>query len=74
MDLLTTYTHDSELQAINSATANLYNSQITTVPAKPFQLVFTRRSPATASNSAVSSASRAKVLSSQPPVQNSTDL
>jgi hypothetical protein len=36
MDLLTTYTHNSELQAVNSIAANLHNSQITTASAKPF--------------------------------------
>jgi hypothetical protein len=68
MDLLTTYTHDSELQVITSPTINLHSSQITTATAKPFP-GFISRSPATASNSAVSSASRAQVLFSQPPVQ-----
>jgi hypothetical protein len=35
MDLLTTYTHHSELQVINSAAAYLHNSQITIATAKP---------------------------------------
>jgi hypothetical protein len=41
MDLLTTYTHDSELQA----TANLHKSQIAAAPDNPFQAcyVFTSR-------------------------------
>jgi hypothetical protein len=57
-----------------SATDNLQNSQISTAPAKPFPAcyVFTSRPKATASNSRNSSASRAQVLSSYPPVQNST--
>jgi hypothetical protein len=59
-----------------SAPANLYNSQITTSPAKPFPAccVLTSRSLSTTSNSGDSSASYAQVLSSQPPVQNSTEL
>jgi hypothetical protein len=54
--------------------ANLHNSQITTTNAKPFLAcyVFTSRSLAKASNSGDSSASRTQVLSSEPPVQNST--
>jgi hypothetical protein len=59
-----------------SATAN-HNSQITTRSTKHFPAccVFTSRSLATASNSGDPSASRALVLSSQPPAQNflSTD-
>jgi hypothetical protein len=57
-----------------SATANLHNSQITTALAIPFPAfcVFTSCSLATASNSGHSSASCAQVLSSQPPVQNTT--
>jgi hypothetical protein len=45
-DLLTTYAHESELQA----THNLHNSQITTAPAKPFSACcgFISRSLATA--------------------------
>jgi hypothetical protein len=60
----------------SSASANLPNSQITTAFAKPFQAccVFTSRSLATASNSVDSSALHAHVLSSQLPVQNSTEL
>jgi hypothetical protein len=59
-----------------SATANSYNSQINTVPAKPFPpfCISISRSLATTSNSGDSSASRAQVLSSQTPVQNSTEL
>jgi hypothetical protein len=55
-----------------SATANLHNSQITTAPAKPFPAfyVFISRSLATSSNSGDPSASRAQVLSSEPPVLN----
>jgi hypothetical protein len=42
--------------------ANLHNSQIATEPAKP----------AVSSSSGDSSAARAEILSSQPPVQNKT--
>jgi hypothetical protein len=58
-----------------SATSYLHNSQITTAPAKPFPAccVIISRSLATASNSGDSSASRAQVLSSQPPLQNWTN-
>jgi hypothetical protein len=64
MDLLNTYTHDSEL---------LNTSEITTAPAKslPACCVFTSRSQATSSSSGDSSASRTQVLYSQPPVQKS---
>jgi hypothetical protein len=56
-----------------SAIANLYTFQIITAPTKPFPAccVFMSRSLATASNNGNSSASRAQVLSSQPPVRNS---
>jgi hypothetical protein len=63
-DLLTTFTHHSELQAINSAIANLHDPSIF----KP--AVFTRRSLATVSNSGDSSASRAHVVPSPTLVQN----
>jgi hypothetical protein len=65
MDLLTICTHDAELQAITAPPL------ITTAPAKAFPAyVFTSRSLTTASNSGDSSASRVRILSSQPPVQN----
>jgi hypothetical protein len=77
LDLLNTYTHDSELQATTAP------SLITTASAKSFpaSCVFTSRSLATASNSGDFSASRAEILSerrlpsncvfsSQTPVQN----
>jgi hypothetical protein len=75
LDLLTTYTHDSELQA------NITPSLISTIDKSPLHPLsvfprccdFTSRSLATASNTRDSSASRAQVLSSAPPVQNSTD-
>jgi hypothetical protein len=76
-DLLTTYTHHLELQVIKalSLICTLYES-----PQHPLSLfaacrVFVSRSLTTASNSGDSSASRAQVLSSQPPVQTrlSTD-
>jgi hypothetical protein len=59
-----------------STTTNLQNSQITTVPSKPFPVcyVFTSRSHRTASNSGDSSASRAQVLSLQPSMQISAEL
>jgi hypothetical protein len=63
MDLLTSYTNHSELHTL----------QIITAPAKPFSACSVNsRSMATASNSGDYSASRAQVLSSQPPVQKST--
>jgi hypothetical protein len=92
MNLLTTYTHDSELQGI---TAPLLIFTIHKSPQHPLshfqpvmsspsgstlprvgarrkkRNVFTSSSLATASNSADSSASRAQVPSSQPPMQNS---
>jgi hypothetical protein len=57
-----------------SVTAILHNSQITTSPTKPFPgcCFFTSCSLATTSNSGDSLASRAQVLLSQMPVQNST--
>jgi hypothetical protein len=75
MDLLTTYTRLGTTSNY-STIAELHNSQITTAPAKPFPAcyAFTSRSLATASNSGDSSASRAHILSLQPPVQNSTVL
>jgi hypothetical protein len=59
-----------------SSIANVHSLQITTAPAKPFYslLYFISRSLSTASNSGDSSTSRAEVLSSQPPIQNSTGL
>jgi hypothetical protein len=74
MDSLTTYTHGSELQAITAPPLIL---TIHKSPKHPLSLfpaccVFTSRSLATASNSGDSSAPRAQVLSSQPPLQNSS--
>jgi hypothetical protein len=56
-----------------SPTANLHTLQITAAAAKPSPAcyVLTSRSLATASNSGDSSASRAQVLLSQSPMQNS---
>jgi hypothetical protein len=52
MDLLTTYIHDLELQAINTATAHLHTLQITIAHAKPqSSIVFPSRCLATAHNS-----------------------
>jgi hypothetical protein len=74
MDLLTTYAHVSELQAI---TASLLISTIHKSPLHPLSFrqptVFTSRSLETASNSGDSSAWRSQVLSFQHPVQNSTN-
>jgi hypothetical protein len=82
LDILTTYTHDSELQVITAPALISTLFQITTVPSMSFPVyVFTSRSLATASNNGDPSASRAHVLSerrlpsnclfsSQTPVQN----
>jgi hypothetical protein len=58
------------------ATSNLHNSRITIALAKPFPAccVLISHSLATASNNGDSSALRAQFLSSQIPVQNSTDF
>jgi hypothetical protein len=60
LDLLTTYTHDSELQAITAPP--IHNSHITTTPAKPFAAccVNTSRSLVTVCNCGDSSASGLK--------------
>jgi hypothetical protein len=65
MDLLTTYTHHSELGAITALllTSTLYKSQ-DPLRLSPACCVFISRSLATASNSGDSSASRAQVLPS----------
>jgi hypothetical protein len=70
MELLTTYTHDSDLQAVTAPPV------ITTAPTKssPACCVFISRSLETASNNTDSSASYAQVLYLQPHVQNSTQL
>jgi hypothetical protein len=59
-----------------SSTANLHTIQLTIAPAKLFSslLCLHSRSLTTASNSGDSSASRAQILASQPPVQNWTEL
>jgi hypothetical protein len=72
LDLLTTYTHDMELQAI---TAPLLISIIHKSPQHPLSLflaccVITSHSLAMASNNGGPSDSRTQVLSSQPPVWN----
>jgi hypothetical protein len=75
MYLLTTLTHNSELQAITalSLISTFYKSQ--QQPLSLSQLAFfTNRSLATAFNSGGSSASSSQVLLSQPPVQNSCQL
>jgi hypothetical protein len=70
LDLLTTYTHDSELQAItvSSLISKIHKSPQHTQYFSSY-CVFTSRSLATASNNGDSSASRAQDLSSQPAVQ-----
>jgi hypothetical protein len=72
MDLLTTYTYDSELQAITAPPLLSTMDKSLQHPLSPFPAcyVFISRSLGTASNSGDSSASRAQVLSSQLPVQN----
>jgi hypothetical protein len=75
-DLLTTYTYQSELQVIR---APPLISTINKSPQHPLSLfppccVFISCSLGTASNSGDSSAFRAQVLLSQPPVQNSCQL
>jgi hypothetical protein len=75
MDLLTTYTHGSELQAI-TAPLLIFTIHVSPQhPPKPFfqPAVFISCSLATASNSGDSSASCTQVLSSQPPMQNSNE-
>jgi hypothetical protein len=68
MNLLTTYTHNSEWQTLTVLPLITANSQITTAPAKPFPVscVFTSRSLATAFNSGDSSASCAQVVFTAP--------
>jgi hypothetical protein len=58
MDLLITYIHDSELQAINSAIADLHTLQVTTAHAKSRSfLVFPSRCLVRALSNGDSSAS-----------------
>jgi hypothetical protein len=73
-DLLTTYTHHSELQVITalSLVSVIYNSPQHPLRLFPACYVFISRYLVTASNIGHSSPSRAQVLSSQPLVQNST--
>jgi hypothetical protein len=68
MDLLTTYTHHSELQVITELLqiSTLYKSSQHSLSLFPACCVFISRSLATASNSGDFSASRAHVLYSQP--------
>jgi hypothetical protein len=74
MGLLTTYTHHSELHALNNSVACLHTLQSITAPTKffPTCCVFTSPSLSTVSNNGDSSASPAQFLFSQPPVQIST--
>jgi hypothetical protein len=66
MDLWTTYTHDTAPQLIST----IHKSPQHSLSHFPACCVFTSRSLATAANSGDPSASRAQVLSSQPPVHN----
>jgi hypothetical protein len=68
--------HDSELQAITAPPliSTIHKSPQRSVILFPACVVFTNRSLATSSNIRDSSASRAQVLSSQPPVQRSLGL
>jgi hypothetical protein len=65
-------THDSELEAITapSQISTIHNSPQRPLSLSPTCCDFINLSLATASNSRDSSASRAQVLSSQPPVKN----
>jgi hypothetical protein len=63
-DLLISYTHDSELQAITATPLHRYTIPRLLCPHQPL--------PGNGSNSADSSASRTQILSSQHTVQNST--
>jgi hypothetical protein len=57
MDVLTTYTHNSQLQALNTAVADLHALRITTAHAKSSQSAFTSRFLVTDLNKGDSSAS-----------------
>jgi hypothetical protein len=74
MHLLSTYTNNSELQALTAPP--LISARYKSLYTKPFPAccVSTSRSPATVSNSGDSSASCPQVPSSQPPAQNTTEL
>jgi hypothetical protein len=64
MDLLFTYTHDSELQALNNAIVDIHILQITRAHANSAQSAFTGRFLVTDLNNGDSSAS---VLTPLPP-------
>jgi hypothetical protein len=74
LDLLTTYTHHSELQVITAL--SLISTLYTSLYAKSFPAcsVSNSHSLATTSNSGHSSASCPQALLSQPPVRNSCQL
>jgi hypothetical protein len=76
MDLLTTYTHDSQLQATTAPPliSTIHKSPQHQLSLFPPSCVFISRSLVMASKSRNSTTSRAQSLSSQPPVQNSTEL
>jgi hypothetical protein len=76
MDLLTTYTHHSELQVLTALLLifTLYKSPQHPLTLSPACCAFIIRYPTKISNSGDSSASRALFLPSQPPVQNSYQL
>jgi hypothetical protein len=72
MDLLATYTHDSEQVITETPLISTIHKSPQNPPSLFQPVVFINRSLATASNSGDSSDSRPQVLSSQPTVQNST--
>jgi hypothetical protein len=76
MDLLTTYTHHSELQVITALLliSTLYQSLEHLLSLFPSCCIFFSHSLAAAPDSGDSSASCSQVLSLQPPVQNLTEL
>jgi hypothetical protein len=72
MDLLTIYTHHLKLQVITALLLISTIHNLLKAKSSPAFSVFHSSSLTTASNRGNSSASRAHVLSSQPPLQNST--
>jgi hypothetical protein len=76
IDLLTTHIYDSKIQTITTPPliSTIHKSPQHPLRVFPAYYDFISRSLATASNSGDSSASRAQVLSSQPPAHNSLNL
>jgi hypothetical protein len=72
MDLLTIYRHDLEVHVTTALSFFCTIQKTLQVTSSPVCSGFNSRSLVTNSISGDSSASRAQVLSSQPPVQNST--